>query len=67
MLDKILLRSKFEAHMIYQDGRVVVLSSDKNVLDIIEIILMHTHVVRDVQFVDTSDDNTQSLEVNYAS
>jgi hypothetical protein len=67
MLDKILLKSRFEAHMIFQDGRVVVLSSDKNVLDIIEIILMPSHVIRECQFIDSSGENTQSIEVNHAA
>lgn len=67
MLDKIILINKYEAHIIYQDGRVVTLSSDVNVLDIIEIVIAPINVVNDIQFVDTSLDNTQSIEVKYAS
>jgi hypothetical protein len=67
MLDKILILNKHEAVMVFTDRDPFKLYSDKDVKDIIEIMIMPTHGVRAVPFIDTTREDTITMDLPVAA
>jgi len=67
MLDKIIILNKHEAVMVFTDRPPFNLYSSEDVKDIIEIMLKPTHVCRAVQFIDTSREDTITMDIPVAA
>lgn len=67
MLDKIVIKNKHEAVMIYTNREPFYLYSDKDVIEMIEIMLMPTHVCRSIPFVDTTREDTITMDIPVAA
>lgn len=67
MLDRIVILNKHEAVMVFTDREPFKLYSDKDVRDIIEIMLMPTHVCHYIQFVDGTREDTITMDIPVAA
>lgn len=53
--------------MVFTDREPFKLYSDKDVKDIIEIMIMPTHGVRAVPFIDTTSEDTITMDIPVAA
>lgn len=67
MLDRILIKDKHNAVMIFTDRDPFYLYSSNNVCEIIEIMLMPSHVCHYTPFVDTTKEDTMSINIPVAA
>jgi hypothetical protein len=67
MLDRILLKDKHNAVMIFTDRDPFYLYSSKDVTEVIEIMLMPTNVVHATPFVDTTREDTITMDIPVAA
>lgn len=67
MLDKILIKDKHNAVMIFTDREPFHLYSSRNVCEVIEIMLTPTSVNHCTPFVDTTREDTITMDIPVAA